>query len=427
MIINQLNELQSTGISDLEQLNSLRLGGSMEEEVIQEQLTQQLTQQQQTEVCIDTPNYTDIYGDTCAYYTMNYPQACNYFGSIASGDKKNEQTSPNENCCVCIELLQQPLPPSKEPTLEPVDVISSQPSLQPSTNNILNTEEPTLQSIDQISIRPSSESSIDDLSTAMPSLRPSHSSSQPSSQPSSIQYAPSESPSIATSQLIDKEETYAPTAKASLLRPTSSPMATTTSTDATVVGSTTTTSTSTTSSAAKTFQPTYQPTYQNCTDTPNYTDIYNDTCAYYALPNNYPYACQYFGNINNITNQSPNQNCCICSQIMPPFPSKWYPINRNIDETMYSVPWQSDYISCIYGNDYPDEYYIQLKMRELVLFDSYNECCEKFARVEACRPTNSPTRVLTDLLISSSGYSRGTRSCLTILMMFWVAVIIPII
>jgi len=403
----------------------------MEEEVIQEQLIQQPTQQQQTE-CINTPNYTDIYGDTCAYYTVNYPSACNYFGSIASGNK-DDQTSPNENCCVCIELLQQELEPSKEPTLEPTHEVSSQPSSLQSSINDLSTEEPTLEPIDQISIQPSLESSIDDLlsTSTTPSLRPS--SSQPSSQPSSSQYVSPESPSMSTSQPSDtEEETNAPTAKASLLfQPTSSPMATTTSTYATTIGSTTTstsTSTQTTdsTSSTKTFQPTYQPSYQNCTDTPNYTDIYNDTCAYYALRNNYPYACQYFGNINNNTNQSPNQNCCICLQIIPPYPHKWYPINRNIDETMYSVPWQSDYISCIYGNDYPDEYYIQLKMRELVLFDSYNECCDKFARLEACRPTSSPTRVLTDLMISSSGYFIIGRSWWNILM-FWIAVMIPIV
>lgn len=431
-VIKQLNELQLTNNNDAysDIKKNLQLSGL--------HTTQSSQQQQKQTECIDTPNYKDIYGDKCSYYTMNYPQACNYFGSIGEDDN---QTSPNENCCVCIELLQQQLLPSTtEPTLEPThDEISSYQSLQPSTNDLSTTEEPTTQQlVDQISIHPSLESSIDDLlsTTAVPSLRPSRSSSQPSSQPSSTQYVPSESPSISISQYDKEEETYAPTPKASLLfQPTSSPVVTTTSTYATAVGSTTTSTSATTTqtitestSSAKTIKPTFQPTYdQNCTDTPNYTDIYNDTCDYYALPNNYPYACQYFGNINNTTNQSPNQNCCVCSQIIPPYPLKWYPINRNSDETIYSVPWQSDYISCIYGNDYPIEYYIQLKMRELVLFDSYDECCDSFARVEACRPTSSPS-VLTDLMIkSSSGYLTTVgRSWWTILM-FWVAFMIPII
>ena len=76
----------------------------------------------------------------------------------------------------------------------------------------------------------------------------------------------------------------------------------------------------------------------------------------------------------------------------------------------------------VYGNDYPIEYY-KVKMRELVLFDTYDECCDKFARVEACRPTSSPSRVLTDLLISSSGYLRGGRRW-WIILMFWLGVII---
>ena len=67
------------------------------------------------------------------------------------------------------------------------------------------------------------------------------------------------------------------------------------------------------------------------------------------------------------------------------------------------VPWESEYISCIYGNDYPQEYHIHIPMRELMLFDSKDECCTVYARIEACRPTQGPTSLLTQPLSNNSG------------------------
>jgi hypothetical protein len=211
------------------------------------------------------------------------------------------------------------------------------------------------------------------------------------------------------------------------------PAATTSTTSTATTESTATTTTQTTEATSTTStvvstiitRPTFQPTYldKDCIDTPGYTDLYGDTCDYYSAEENYPQACQYFGNItnndsnsNNSSNNveegtSPNDNCCVCKSILPPFPTKWYPTTKkqsssstNDDTTNpppAPVPWESEYISCIYGNDYPQEYHIHIPLRELMLFDSKDECCTEYARIEACRPTQGPTSLLTQPLSNS--------------------------
>ena len=56
--------------------------------------------------CEDTPGFVDLYGDDCEYYAYeaNYPQACEAFGNSSNANGENGMT-PNDNCCVCKELL----------------------------------------------------------------------------------------------------------------------------------------------------------------------------------------------------------------------------------------------------------------------------------------------------------------------------------
>lgn len=65
---------------------------------------------------------------------------------------------------------------------------------------------------------------------------------------------------------------------------------------------------------------------------------------------------------------------------VPTLPTKWWPSD---------VSGKS--LQCIYGDDYPEEYHLNGKLRETLLFDSRDECYEAYARVKACQPTARPS------------------------------------
>ena len=163
------------------------------------------TQQQQQqpegneELCIDTPNYTDIYGDNCAYYASpaNYPQACQYFGTIAT-TQDGMSMSPNENCCACQELLLLK-PSSSSPSLAPVIEITIEPTTEEQSITVQPTLSPQLPSLQpSLAILPTSTPSLRPLTSSpttspieQPTLQPTSISSQkPSSQPSLIETSP---------------------------------------------------------------------------------------------------------------------------------------------------------------------------------------------------------------------------------------------
>ena len=54
-----------------------------------------------TPACVDTPNYLDMYGDTCAEYEL--PGNENWCGGY--GNTGEVGKTPNENCCICIIVL----------------------------------------------------------------------------------------------------------------------------------------------------------------------------------------------------------------------------------------------------------------------------------------------------------------------------------
>ena len=54
-----------------------------------------------TPACVDTPNYLDMYGDTCAEYELpGNENWCGGYGNTGEAGK-----TPNENCCICIIVL----------------------------------------------------------------------------------------------------------------------------------------------------------------------------------------------------------------------------------------------------------------------------------------------------------------------------------
>jgi len=54
--------------------------------------------------CTNTPGYLDIYLDSCAFYEAfeGYPSRC-----FAYGNDGEAGSTPNENCCACIDLLKE--------------------------------------------------------------------------------------------------------------------------------------------------------------------------------------------------------------------------------------------------------------------------------------------------------------------------------
>jgi len=67
-----------------------------------------------TKSCLNTPNYKDQYGDTCSFYEDGYMaymvslnlgnvHPCLVYGEQDGGS----MGTPNENCCVCIEMLSE--------------------------------------------------------------------------------------------------------------------------------------------------------------------------------------------------------------------------------------------------------------------------------------------------------------------------------
>eukprot|EP00581_Thalassiosira_minuscula_P019349 CAMPEP_0183712950 /NCGR_PEP_ID=MMETSP0737-20130205/7979_1 /TAXON_ID=385413 /ORGANISM="Thalassiosira miniscula, Strain CCMP1093" /LENGTH=330 /DNA_ID=CAMNT_0025941689 /DNA_START=153 /DNA_END=1145 /DNA_ORIENTATION=+ len=59
-------------------------------------------------------------------------------------------------------------------------------------------------------------------------------------------------------------------------------------------------------------------------------------------------------------------------------PSKWWPSDTS-----------GKYLQCTYGNDYPEEYHLNKKLRDSLLFNSRGECCDAYARVKGCDPMAS--------------------------------------
>lgn len=73
-------------------------------------------------------------------------------------------------------------------------------------------------------------------------------------------------------------------------------------------------------------------------------------------------------------------------------PVKWWP--NTIDDGRS--------VECIYGNDYPEQYHVNDKLRDTMLFNSREKCCSAYARVTVCEPTPSPTILLEKILETTS-------------------------
>ncbi|KAL9183315.1 hypothetical protein ACHAXT_005102 [Thalassiosira profunda] len=335
--------------------------------------------------CADTPGYADIYGDGCEYYAApeNYPQACQAFG-----DNGEEGLTPNQNCCACKELERPTIPPTAQPTTVCVDT--------PGFVDVYGY--------------------------------------------GCIYYA-TDYPEAC--QLFGETGEAGETPNENccpcrgLAPPPPSPQAS--------------------------MQPT------PCTDTPGFLDMYGDNCAYYGGEENYPQACEAFGN-NGEEGMTPNANCCVCKGLVesvrverpsqmpsmetmiptfsptinptqpdkpakpstsatetdsptatstipnetgapsdkpsrPPSidrPEKWWPRKNAESEPM---PGEPQYVQCVWGSDYPEEYYTNVKLRELMLFESRDECCAFLGRVDACVPTRRPT--VSPTSAASDGSYRG--------------------
>ena len=120
--------------------------------------------------CINTPDYKDVYGDTCEQYELgsNFPQYC-----IVYGDDGGEM-SPNLHCCVCKQvlmrlpnrsLLSHPVTTDELPTLrpsqEPTSFVQPMISKEPTSSPVIVTNSPTL-----------SPTTIKPITTDSPTKRP---------------------------------------------------------------------------------------------------------------------------------------------------------------------------------------------------------------------------------------------------------------
>ena len=71
------------------------------------------------------------------------------------------------------------------------------------------------------------------------------------------------------------------------------------------------------------------------------------------------------------------------------------------------VPWESEYISCIYGNDYPQEYHIHIPLRELMLFDSKDHVFDWGGMILTLAKRNVPLANIQKLIDTQQNNFRG--------------------
>lgn len=71
-----------------------------------------------------------------------------------------------------------------------------------------------------------------------------------------------------------------------------------------------------------------------------------------------------------------------------------------LPEKWWSISSLGKSLECIYGSDYPEHYYSNTKLRESVLFDSEEECCDAYARVGACIKSTSSQSVVPDTVVN---------------------------
>jgi len=217
-----------------------------------------------TKSCIDKPDYKDQYGDTCSFYEDGYMaymvslnlgnvHPCLVYGEQDGGS----MGTPNENCCVCIEMLSEgeeeeegepmsaieealsglaiqvssslTLSPTGEPSLRPEEETNSpttrqpviiqegtnSPSEQPSARPISNSpsRQPSLMPVSTSPTRKPTLKPVTDTPSNKPSQKPISESPtrQPSIQPTSSSPTASSGPTISLSPTISVNPTFMPT------------------------------------------------------------------------------------------------------------------------------------------------------------------------------------------------------------------------